>query len=313
VNLRTQVLPTVIASSVIRSSQQGESHGGVYIVELSSGKFRQVIDWNNPSISWEGRGWDRGLRGIAFYERQVYLAASDEIFVYSPTFQMLESYRNPYLKHCHEIFIHRHKLYLTSTGFDSILEFDLLNRTFSRGYLVQKAQNGTFNVNPYNPNSMEGPSMSMECHINNVCWQEDTMFVSGTLMNALLAVNHGEVGSYALLPHTTHNARPYGEGVLCHDTANDRVAYFDRRGGLIEGFPIVRYPEEQLTWTHLTADRARQGFGRGLCMTEDNLIIAGSSPSTISVYRFGQRDPLQSVRLTNDIRNAVHGLKVWPY
>lgn len=306
-------LPTVIASSVIRSAQQGESHGGVYIVDLSSGKFRQVIDWNDPGISWEGRGWDRGLRGIAFYGERVYLAASDEIFVYSPTFQLIESFRNPYLKHCHEIFIHEDRLYLTSTGFDSILEFDLSKKTFSRGYFVQKAQNGSYTLVPYDPNTSEGPQASMECHINHVFWQNGTLFVSGTKLNTLLAVNKGVVESYAVLPYTTHNARPYREGVLCHDTANDRVAYFDRSGRLIEGFPIVRYPQEQLTWTHLTADRARQAFGRGLCVTDDNLIIAGSSPSTISVYRFGERNPLRSVQLTNDVRNAVHGLKVWPY
>src|SRR5712691_9583159 len=69
-------LPTVVASSVIRASQQGESHGGVYLVDLEHRSWRQMIDWNDPAISWEGRGWDRGLRGIAFHAGHVYLAAS---------------------------------------------------------------------------------------------------------------------------------------------------------------------------------------------------------------------------------------------
>ena len=71
-------LPTLIASSVIRSAHQGESHGGVYLVDMEAGTFDQVIDWNDTSISWEGRGADRGLRGIAFYKGLIYLAASDE-------------------------------------------------------------------------------------------------------------------------------------------------------------------------------------------------------------------------------------------
>lgn len=58
-------LPTVIASSVIRTSSQGESHGGLYLVDLETGSFEQVLDWNDGSISWEGRGAERGLRGIA--------------------------------------------------------------------------------------------------------------------------------------------------------------------------------------------------------------------------------------------------------
>ena len=60
-------LPRVIATSVVRSAHQGESHGGVYLIDLNSGQYDQVIDWNDESINWEGRGGDRGLRGIAFH------------------------------------------------------------------------------------------------------------------------------------------------------------------------------------------------------------------------------------------------------
>ena len=49
-------LPTVIATSVVRSTHQGESHGGVYLIDLNSGQYDQVIDWNDDSINWEGRG-----------------------------------------------------------------------------------------------------------------------------------------------------------------------------------------------------------------------------------------------------------------
>jgi len=75
-------LPRVIATSVVRSAHQGESHGGVYLIDLNSGQYDQVIDWNDESINWEGRGGDRGLRGIAFHNNRVFLAVSNEIFVY---------------------------------------------------------------------------------------------------------------------------------------------------------------------------------------------------------------------------------------
>ena len=96
-------LPRMIATSVVRATNQGESHGGVYLVDLLGGSFEQVIDWNEASISWEGRGADRGLRGIAFHEDLVLLAASDEIFVYDTELRLVGSHRNRYLKHCHEI------------------------------------------------------------------------------------------------------------------------------------------------------------------------------------------------------------------
>ena len=88
---------------MVRGSHQGESHGGVYLIDLERRDIRQVVDWNKADIDWQGRGWDRGLRGIAFDGEVVYIAASDELFAYTPDFRLLGSWRNPYLKHCHEI------------------------------------------------------------------------------------------------------------------------------------------------------------------------------------------------------------------
>ena len=68
----TTRLPKLIATSVVRGSQQGESHGGIYLIDLESAAFEQVVDWNDASINWEGRGMDRGLRGIAFHDAYIY-------------------------------------------------------------------------------------------------------------------------------------------------------------------------------------------------------------------------------------------------
>src|SRR5436853_7240537 len=141
-----QKLPRVITTSVIRSARQGESHGGVYLVDLDSGDTEQVVDWNDRSINWEGRGGDRGLRGIAFHQSKIYLAASDEIFVYDRWFKLLESFTNRYLKRCHEINITNNILYLTSTDLNSILEFDLTRRLFIRGYTINRDEPAKSNL-----------------------------------------------------------------------------------------------------------------------------------------------------------------------
>ena len=54
-------MTTLIASSVVRGSHQGESHGGVFLVDFKRQSVEQVIDWNTADIDWQGRGWDRGL------------------------------------------------------------------------------------------------------------------------------------------------------------------------------------------------------------------------------------------------------------
>ena len=74
-------LPKLIATSVVRGSQQGESHGGVFTVDFEAQDGAQHVDWNAADIDWEGRGADRGLRGIAFDGDDIYIAATDELFV----------------------------------------------------------------------------------------------------------------------------------------------------------------------------------------------------------------------------------------
>ena len=43
-------LPRLIATSVVRGSQQGESHGGVYTIDFENQKLEQRIDWNTSDI-----------------------------------------------------------------------------------------------------------------------------------------------------------------------------------------------------------------------------------------------------------------------
>ncbi len=60
-------LPTLIATSVVRGSAQGESHSGIYLVNFAERWVDQVVDWDTSEIDFTGRGWDRRLRGIAFF------------------------------------------------------------------------------------------------------------------------------------------------------------------------------------------------------------------------------------------------------
>ncbi|MEM9621167.1 MAG: hypothetical protein AAF993_05930, partial [Pseudomonadota bacterium] len=70
----------------------------------------------------------------------------------------------------------------------------------------------------------------------------------------------------------------------------------------------------KLTHTDLDESNiARQGFGRGLCPIDQHRVAAGSSPSTVTLYDLREPRPLKMFNLTMDIRNAIHGLAVWPY
>lgn len=324
-------LPTVIASSVIRSTRKGDSHGGVYIVDLEKGITDQVIDWDRMDISWEGRGLDRGLRGIAVYDDKVFLAASNQIFVYDKSFKLIGSFRNRYLSQCHEIMLDGNLLYLTSTGFDSVLEFNIDTGKFTRGYclrhsdfqkFVEKGFRAVFQKSgtsfpvpqfkPFDPNKDNGPHGGDTLHINNVHVENGEIFFSGVGLGRILRVSDAGIGVFARVPYGTHNARPYRGGVLFNHTRSDQVVLADRNGTVRERYDIKQYEPGQLLMGDTPKDHARQAFGRGLCV-QDGLIIAGSSPATISAYTPGLAHPVRSVNLTMDVRNAIHGLEIWPF
>lgn len=306
-------LPKLIATSVVRGSQQGESHGGVFTVDFEIQDGAQHVDWNTDAIDWEGRGADRGLRGITFDGDNIYIAASDELFVYDRDFNMLRSYRNRYLKHCHEICRVENRIFLTSTGFDSLLAFNLESRKFDWGFQLQKPYNDWSGF-AFDPQSESGPRPVNDLHINMVYMDTTGIYVSGLRTNALLHINDRmEVSAVCNLPGGTHNARPWKGGVIFNDTASDCVRYVGRDGAE-KAYQIHSYDEADIVFAGVDDSKvARQAFGRGLCPIDDRFIAAGSSPSTITLYDTEMNQKVGFVNLSMDIRNAIHGLEIWPF
>jgi hypothetical protein len=304
----------LITTSVVRGTHQGESHGGVYLIDLEQREVRQVLDWNKADIDWQGRGWDRGLRGIAFDGETVYIAASDELFAYDTNFRQVGSWRNPYLKHCHEVSSHERSLFLTSTAFDSIVAFDLDRREFHWAMHVE-TEGFRFKARVFDPRGDDGPLMLNKLHLNSVFCDRGGMYVTGLRSGGMLLFNGKRVQMAAELPAGTHNARPFRDGVLFNDTEADAVRYAGRGEGREDrAIRVPHYPPEQLENRHLDrSETARQGFARGLCVLSPSVVAGGSSPSTVTVYDLRANEIVLSVNLSMDVRNAIHGLEIWPY
>jgi hypothetical protein len=304
----------LLTTSVVRGSQQGQSHGGVYLVDLAAQAVTRTLDWNRADIDWQGRGWDRGLRGIAFDGDKIYIAASDELFAFSPDFRRIASWRSPYLRHCHEIAVHERTLFLTSTGFDSILGFDLDRQRFHWALHVEE-KDYRFGGQVYDPATEKGPLMLNKLHLNNVWCDANGMYVTGLRTGGMLHFNGRSILMSAELPAGTHNARPYRDGVLFNDTAANALRYAGRSSDAEDrAMRVPEYPETELLHADLDQSGvARASFARGLCALTGSLVAGGSSPSTVSVYDLAANKRLVSVNLTMDVRNAIHGLAVWPY
>ena len=304
----------LLATSVVRGSQQGESHGGVYLLDLERQHAELKLDWDAAGIDWAGRGGDRGLRGIAFDGETVYITASDELFAFAPDFSLLGSWRNPYIKHCHETSIRERTLYIASTGFDSILGFDLDEKTFNWAMHVD-LQRFRFVARAYDPQGEDGPLQLNKLHINNVHCDDNGLYLSGLRTGGMVHFNGKTLSMSAELPAGTHNARPFRNGVLFNDSEADRLRYAGRGdGGEDRALAVPRYALQELKNAEFDDGRvARQGFARGLAVISDTVVAVGSSPSTVVLYDLAGNRRLMSVNLSLDVRDAIHGLEVWPY
>jgi hypothetical protein len=295
----------------------------VYLVDLSTGEVDQVIDWAESDIDWEGRGGDRGLRGIAIHDGLVYLAASDEVFVYDREFRRQGSFRNPYLHLCHEISVTDDKLYLASTGFDSVLEYDLRAGGFVRGVCLRYSNmwrfRRTLNLRPkpslsvFDPNRPGGPVPGDTSHVNNAIFEGGSLYVCGTKLAALWRIEGERLERYARVPYGTHNTQRFRDGVLFNHTRTDRIAFAGRDGQIRTSLPLPSYPRGSLEHADLPSDLARPAFGRGLAVLDDGLVVGGCSPATITLYQLDSGETVTSVNISMDVRNAIHGLEVWPF
>tara|TARA_B100000686_G_C16780782_1_gene971710 strand:- start:1910 stop:2845 length:936 start_codon:yes stop_codon:yes gene_type:complete len=306
-------LPKLIATSVVRGSVQGESHGGIYTVDFDKKDAEQHVDWNTSDIDFEGRGADRGLRGICFHYEDIYIAASDELFCYNKNFESNNSFKNRYLKHAHEICRMKKRIFLTSTGFDSLLSFNLETKRFDWGFQLRKEYD-QWTGGLFDPRKSIGPRPVNDFHINMVDVNEDGIFLSGLKTAGLLHIGaDNKVSKVCELPLGTHNPKFWKNGIIFNDTASDCLRYVPREGEEI-AFKIITYKESDIEFAGIDDSKiARQGFARGLCTIDDRFAVVGSSPSTISLYDIDSKQMVGSVNLSMDIRNAIHGLEIWPF
>ena len=303
----------LIATSVVLGSEQGESHGGVYIIDLEGQDVHQVMDWNTTDIDRQGRDWDRGLRGIAVDGEIVYFVASDTLLAFTPDFKLIGSWRNTYLKYAQEMSIFERSLYITSSGYDSILAFELDEKKFFWALHIDMDR-FKFKGSIYDPMGDEGPLLLNKLHLNNVHTNDNGMYISGLNSGGMLHFNGEAVNMSVTLPEGIRNAQPYRDGVLFNDSNADAVRYASRSGEEDRALKVPQYdPANIENKANDDAGVARQGFARGLCLINERIVAAGSSPATISLHDLQESKTLLSVNLDMDIRNAIHGLEVWPF
>jgi hypothetical protein len=268
-------------------------------LDLEKQSGQQVVEWSFPDISWHGDGGDRGLRGIAFDDKHVYVTTCNDLLVYSPDFKQLARIGNPYLNEAHGISIWQRTLYVTSAGFDSVLGFDLDQQAFTWAMQVKSLRH-KYLPSRYDPTSDDGPLLLKKLHLNNVYCNEHGMYLLGLHTNGLLHFNGEQINMAVQLPAGCRDARPFRDGVLFNDSGASALRYTGRGEGEEDrGMPL---PES-----------ATPGFARGLCVLNDHMVAGGSTPATIAIYDLAANQTLGSVQLTTDPNCCIHSIALWPF
>ena len=304
-------MTTLVVTSTVRGSREGESHGAIHLVDLNLHRAAQLIDWKAGDVDWSVAGGGRGLRGVAFDGERVLIAASERLFVFTPEFELLTSYRSPYLGHTHDIAVFDRRLYLVSAGFDSVLGFDLDKNQFDWGMHIVDGEAGLQGA-PFDPQSVLGPSPGNRLQLNSIWCDERGMFISGGRTMGLLHFDARRIVRLVTLPEGVHNARPWRDGVLFNDTEAGVVRFLTPQNNRV--FQVPRYPDQALTGTDAGNEvMVRQGFARGLCAVDDSVFASGSSPSTITLHNIDTMKTTLSINLSTDLRQTIQAIAVWPY
>lgn len=251
---------------------------------------------------------------MAFDGDIVYMAAGAELLALTPDLKVLDSWRSPYLLHCHGISAWERKLYVTSAAFDSILCFDLDSKTFAWALHVQHGAHG-LGVARFDPNSDDGPLPLDKLHLNSVHCNRHGMYLTGLRTGGMLHFNGRRISMAVELPANARDVRPFRDGVLFNDTDAGVLRYTGRGEG--EEDRAMRVPSPDAgALDHTDAIEqglARVGFARGLCVLTERIVAGGSSPATVTLHDLAGNLTLGSITLSRDVREAVHTIARWPF
>lgn len=290
----------VVASHLVRSSNNLK-HGGLFVVDVTSGKYEKVFDWEEY-ISLEGRAGDRGLRGISVYKDRVYVASARYILVFDKNFKLIEKLSNEYFHANHETIVHKDKLYIVSTGADSLLVYDLINKKFECGILLRSKVPRVFD-----PNKSEQINCKDTKHYNSVYEFQGNIYISGTGVKNLFRVEPGKpYVSFSKIPPGTHNCYIVdNDTLIMNDTRSNRIILQKRNSSVIRSVPVTKVKCNSV----VNEKVARQPFPRGLVFDKE-FVVGGSSPGMISVYNYKDFKKIRDVIMSDDIRMSIHGIAV---
>ncbi|MCI5045293.1 MAG: hypothetical protein MRY72_11405 [Aquisalinus sp.] len=297
----------MLVSSVVRASQRGNVHGYLYALNTETKDKKIVLQYDDSSIDFAGRGAERGLRGICEWDGKYIAASNNKLFIFNQDFEVEKQFEHPYFAHIHEICIQGDSLYVTSTGFDLIMALEMPSFTFRKGwYFIKENDEMVMKIADSDAVELEAKD---QFHINNVYVSADNkVYFGGVGLEHLYCIDTDDtLSSSGKLRRGTHNLQPFGDGIIANSTQENCVRFWNHDGSPKK---VVRLPNLSIESDKDTDEKvARANFNRGLAITPDQqYIYVGSSPSSVFKVQVETGEIVDKYELSDDMRNSVHGI-----
>jgi hypothetical protein len=334
----------VIATTVVRESLRGKQRTGyIYDIGWESRSVRRlpVPDPMYPESDDNPRGGVRGGRGVAVTPHGIVVANNDTLLRFDDDWNLLESRSHPLFVGLHEISWDGTHLWLTATRIDAVLKVALDGEVNVAWDPHAPGPARAFRLRP-RTHPLDGsldyrlrdaPRLDT-CHINAVSRRENSLVIGCGLVKEQARVAKAKrraisVGrhllrrvapSYELLPapsfrsvvlrldgtgaaevlvevsgvdFPTHNGCLLDERrVALNDSTQNRLRIFSKGGGELQSLAVPG------TWL------------RGLARVDDRRVLVGTAPATIALIDIEENAIEQTVRLSEDPNEAVHGLTI---
>lgn len=308
----------VYVSTVIRKSRADELSGNFYKIDWETSGVRSVpvpVDTKNPI--WGLRGGNRGGRGIKVRAGIVYLGTAHGILKYDRDLNLLGEISSLYVAGLHEFIFDGDNLWTTATAHDIVAKIDLdgnlvdcWNGTHSS--LMQevfKFKPRTINLELAFPGAtykrdIEKYYAYSEFHVNAVAILNGNVYILCPKKASIVKIRKDEEVILRDERLTSaHNLVSSGNLCYINGTNRQSIMVVDLvRRNIVSETPTRIYGQKR------SSQFAKSGWQRGLVLLENGNLLVGTSPATVFECTT-KGEIVKAVKLTDDVRECVHGLE----
>ena len=304
----------IICTTVVRAAEQGETHGGLYVIDLEKDDIVYHKPLSSDFVNYNERGGERGLRGIEVLDDRIIVAGATGLMeLDKDTYEIVKKVENPTaFQSIHEICFHDDSIWVTSTGRNCIVKTDLdfnvqkiweCEAEYCDDYQkIVSVKEVSCEEASCNSTSSCMNQRTDENHINSISAFNGRVVFSAALSD-LYEVETGNLVAPRTSGGFTHNFYEYPDMIISNKTTLRHIKIVSQGQELLIPVPSSRHADQ-------SSDKvAEDNWNRGLAR-KDNLLFIGSSPARILVFDLETLRYKREIVLETDIRHCIHGLEI---